>query len=111
MKVGDLVLFYHSNADPAGIAGVATVSTAATADESQFKKKSEYFEPRATRAKPVWYCVTIAFKQKFPRLIPLAELRGVPALKDLALLRKGQRLSIQPVSAEDFACIVRLSHH
>ena len=87
------------------------VSAAAAVDESQFKKKSDYFEPRATRAKPVWFCVEIKFKSKFARVIPLAELREVAALKDLALLRKGQRLSIQPVSAPDFACIVRLSHH
>ena len=110
MKVGDPVLFYHSNTDVPGVVGLAVVSRAAAVDESQFKKKSDYFEPRATRDKPVWFCVELKFKAKFARVIPLTELRDVKALADLPLLRKGQRLSVQPVSAAEFECIVALNH-
>ena len=108
MLVGDQILFYHSNADPTGIAGLAKVTALAAPDPSQFKK-GDYHEPRATRAKPVWFCVTVGFVAKFPRVLTLDELRTKPALADMALLRKGQRLSIQPVTAGEFGCVRRLT--
>ena len=105
MKPGDLVLFYHSSSEPPGVAGIAEVSGAAEPDPTQFDKKSEYYDPKASRAKPIWYCVKLRFKRKFKQLVTLAEIRAEPRLKDMALLRKGQRLSIQPVAKNEFALI------
>ena len=108
MKPGDLVLFYHSSSEPPGVAGIAEVSGAAEADPTQFDKKSEYYDEKALRAKPIWYCVKLRFKQKFERLVTLAEIRAEPRLNDMPLLRKGQRLSIQPVGKEEFALIASI---
>lgn len=109
MKVGDRVLFYHSNAEPPGIAGLAVVSAEATPDPSQFDKKSPYFEPRAQREKPVWFCVKVRFQEKFQRLLSLEELRGEKKLAQMPLFQKGQRLSIQPVTKEEFEWICNLA--
>lgn len=105
MKVGDTVLFYHSNAEPPGIAGIAEINGAAEPDPSQFDKKSEYFDPKATKENPRWFCVRVGFKEKFKRVISLDELRAEKAIKDMLVLRKGQRLSIQPVTHKEFECI------
>ncbi len=99
MQVGDRVFFYHSNATPPGIAGLARVASAPYADPTQFDKASEYFEPRATREKPVWMLVDIEFERKFDALLSLEALRAEPALAGMLLLKKGQRLSVQPVEA------------
>lgn len=110
MKVGDEVLFYHSNAEPPGVAGIARVVGPAEPDPTQFDKKSEYYDPTATPEKPRWFAVKVGFVEKFPRLVPLDELREKPTLKDMLLLKRGQRLSIQPVSAKEFACIVQMAN-
>lgn len=99
MRIGDFVFFYHSNATPPGIAGLARVASASYPDPLQFDKKSEYFEPRATRGKPVWMLVDIAFERKFKQFIPLDALRADAKLDGLMVLKKGQRLSVQPVEA------------
>ncbi|MCH2535414.1 MAG: EVE domain-containing protein [Bdellovibrionales bacterium] len=109
MKVGDLVLFYHSNAKPPGIAGLATVSKKAEPDPTQFDKKSEYFDPKATKDKPRWFCVKVKFKDKFKELIPLEEIKSEKALKDMLVVQKGQRLSIQPVKEKDFNHILKMN--
>ena len=109
MKVGDLVVFYHSNANPAGVAGLAKVSALPAPDETQFDAKSDYFDPKATRAKPIWECVEIAFAAKAKQFVPLDELRAVPGLDGLELLRKGSRLSVQPVSAAHLAILAKLA--
>ena len=109
MKVGDKVLFYHSNAEPPGIAGIAIVSKAAEADETQFDKKSEYYDAKATRSKPNWFCVQVRFEKKFPQLISLQQLRDEKALSDMLVLKKGQRLSIQPVAEKDFLHILKMA--
>lgn len=110
MKIDDRILFYHSNAQPPGIAGLARVVTSAQPDPSQFARKSEYFEPRATPQKPVWFGVTIEFEERFSRLISLQELRDDKKLKGLLVTKPGVRLSIQPVSPEHFKCILKLAH-
>ena len=97
MKVGDKVLFYHSNAAPSGVAGTAEVCREAYPDPTQFDPKSGYHEPRATKEAPVWFQVDLRFVSKFPRLVPLDELRGTPALADMALFKRS-RLSIVPVT-------------
>ena len=105
MQLGDLVLFYHSNAKPPGIAGVASISKLAIPDPTQFVKSSEYYEPKSSKEKPIWYCVEVKFKEKFSRLMSLDELKEHSALKDMLVLKKGQRLSIQPVTKKEFEWI------
>lgn len=104
MKKGDLILFYHSSTEPLGIAGIASVVREAHADESQFKN-GNYFEARASKDKPVWHCVDVAFEEKSKRFVTLDELKSDPALEGLTLLQKGSRLSVQPVSGKHFAHI------
>jgi predicted RNA-binding protein with PUA-like domain len=108
MQVGDVVLFYHSNAEPPGIAGIAQVSKAAEADPTQFDKKSEYFDPKATKEKPNWFCVQVKFSSKFKNFISLDDLRATKALSEMLVLKKGQRLSIQPVTAKEFETVKKL---
>lgn len=105
MKTGDPVLFYHSSAEPPGVAGLARIAGPAEPDPSQFDKKSEYFDPKATREKPIWFCVPVEFVEKFPRLVPLEELRAKKALAEMLLLKRGQRLSIQPVTEAEFRAV------
>jgi predicted RNA-binding protein with PUA-like domain len=104
MKTGDLILFYHSSTKPTGIAGIAKVASMPHTDESQFRK-GDYFEPRATREKPVWECVDVAFVEKAKQCITLEQLKRDAALTGLGLLQRGSRLSVQPMSAVHFAHI------
>ncbi len=108
MKVGDRILFYHSSCEPPGVAGLARVCGLAEPDPSQFDKKSEYYEPKATREKPIWHCVRVEFEKRFRRFVALDELRDEEALKEMLVLKKGQRLSIQPVTAAEFAKVVKM---
>lgn len=108
MAVGDFVLFYHSNAEPAGLAGLAVVSKSAQPDKTQFDKKSEYFDAKATTENPRWFCVEITFKEKFKQLIPLSDIKATKELSDMLLVQPGQRLSVQPVSANHFERILQL---
>jgi predicted RNA-binding protein with PUA-like domain len=108
MAVGDLAFFHHSSTDPAGIAGLMKIVAEAHPDATQFDRKSPYFDPKATKAKPIWECVDVGFMKKFKRLIPLEELRGMKALKDMVLLQRGQRLSVQPVAKKEFDAIMKL---
>jgi predicted RNA-binding protein with PUA-like domain len=97
MRVGDRVFFYHSTAEPPGIAGLAEVCSAPYPDPTQFDPRSPYHEPRATPDKPVWVLVDVQFVAKFRRVIPLDTLRADPGLAGLILLQRGSRLSVQPV--------------
>ena len=106
MKKGDRALFYHSNAEPPGAAGIMEVVREAYPDPTQFDKKSDYFEPRATTANPVWFQVDLKFVSQLPRFLSLDELRGMPALSKMALFSKGSRLSVMPVLPEEWAAIV-----
>lgn len=108
MAAGDRVLFYHSNAAPSGVAGTAEVSRTAYPDPTQFDPKSDYFEPRATPDAPVWFQVDLRFVSKLPRLVPLDELRGTPALAGMALFKRS-RLSVIPVTAAEWKIIVGLA--
>lgn len=108
MTEGDLVLFYHSNAEPPGIAGVAKISKSAEPDKTQFSKKSDYYDAKATVEKPQWQCVQVEFVSKFARLVSLPELRTTKALEDMVVLQKGSRLSIQPVDKKHFNLILKL---
>lgn len=109
MKKGDLVLFYHSNANPPAIVGLATVSKEAQPDKSAFDKKSSYYDPKSTPENPRWFCVEIAFQKKFKKILPLEELKKEKSLKSMVLLKPGSRLSVQPVTPEEFAHILKMA--
>lgn len=98
MSEGDGVLFYHSSCEVPGVAGIARVASAAYPDPTQFDRKSEYFDAKSTRENPRWMLVDVRFERKFARTIPLAELRNEPRLDGFALLQRGNRLSILPVT-------------
>jgi len=110
MKKGDLVFFYHSNAEPSGIAGIARVSKERHPDPSQFDANSEYHDPKATPEKPIWEMVEVEFMEAFSHVITLAELKAAPALKNLPLVQKGTRLSVMPVGETEWKEIVKLAH-
>ena len=108
MKLGDLGFFYHSSISPPGVVGICKVVAEAHPDSSQFVKKGEYWDPSSSRANPKWWCVDVGFVEKFPRMIAIDELRAIPDLAYMPLLRRGQRLSVQPVSDQEWELIVRL---
>lgn len=108
MNPGDQVLFYHSNAEPSGVAGVAKVTKKAVPDPTQFNSRSEYYDKKATAEKPIWFCVEVEFVQKFQRLISLEDLRKEKSLAELLVLKRGQRLSVQPVTAKHFQTVLKL---
>jgi predicted RNA-binding protein with PUA-like domain len=101
MRVGDGVLFYHSSCEQPGIAGIAEVASAAYTDETQFDRRSDYYDPKSTRDAPRWVNVDVRALKK-TRLVPLSELRQHKALAKMVLLRPGNRLSITPVSAAEW---------
>ena len=109
MALGDGVFFYHSNADPKAIVGIARVSKLAYPDGTQFDEKSDYYEPKATSEKPYWYMVDIEFVRKLPEPQTLEKLREVKELSGMALLKKGQRLSVQPVTEGEWKTICSLA--
>ena len=109
MKIGDKVLFYHSNAKPSGVTGLAVVCKTAEPDLTALDKKSIYYDPKATKQNPRWQAVTVRFVALFDRVISLSELRGEKALKDMLLLKKGQRLSVLPVTKKEYDGIVKMS--
>jgi len=106
MRVGDEVLVYHSNADPPVVVGVATVIREAYPDNTAFDRKDEHYDAGSTAEDPRWYMVDIRLKQKFKRQLSLPELRELKGLSRMELLRKGSRLSVQPVRAEEWNIIL-----
>ena len=107
MKRGDRVLFYHSSADPTAVVGTAQVVREAYPDHTALDPDSKYFDPKSMSENPRWVMVDIQFESQFAVPLTLAELRKLPQLNDMMLLKKGQRLSIQPVTEEEFETIVR----
>ena len=110
MKLGDRVLFYHSGAEPPAIAGTAVVVREAYADHTAFDPRDDHFDPKASPTNPIWQMVDIQLDEIFPEPLPLPLLRGEPALKDMELLRKGSRLSVQPVKPREFEVVLQLAH-
>ena len=106
MRSGDGVLFYHSSCPEPGIAGLAEVASGPYPDKTQFDKKSDYYDPKSTRAAPRWVHVDVAFVKKTP-LVSLAELREHRALAGMRLLQRGNRLSITPVEPAEWTFITR----
>jgi predicted RNA-binding protein with PUA-like domain len=110
MQVGDGVLFYHSNCAPPGIVGIATVASPAYPDPTQFDPASEYFDPKATLEEPRWHMVDVAFERRLGRTVTLDEIkREADALgEDFPLVRRGNRLSVLPVSAAQWQHLLSL---
>lgn len=109
MKVGDQAFLYHSSCEEPGVYGVMEIATPAYPDPTQFDRKSPYYDPAATREQPRWFLVDVKFKRRLRRPILLSDLRArEKELNGLMLLRKGSRLSIQPVSDEHWKKILAL---
>ncbi|MHB1561855.1 MAG: EVE domain-containing protein [Isosphaeraceae bacterium] len=109
VKVGDGVLFYHSNADPPGIAGIAEVVEAGHPDPTAFDPKSDHHDPKSDPTVPTWYQVSIRAVRAIDPPLGLPTLREIPELAGMELLRKGSRLSIQPVTKAEWDCIQKLA--
>jgi predicted RNA-binding protein with PUA-like domain len=108
MRVGDLAFFYHSNAVPSGIVGTMRIASAAYPDPTQFDPTSEYFDPKSPAENPRWLAVDVEPVEKFRRVVPLAELREVPALGEMLVIRRGQRLSVMPVTESEWDAVMSL---
>lgn len=104
MEVGDLLLFYHSNASPPGVAGVARVSGAARPDPTALDPGSPYHDPKSTPDEPRWWGVDVEFVERLPRFVPLGELKAAAELSEM-LVTKRSRLSVQPVAPGEFAVV------
>jgi len=107
MKLGDRAFFYHSSCPEPGIAGIVEVSKLAYPDATQFEAKGKYYDPKATKDNPRWFNVDVKLVEK-TRLVPIAEMRDTAALADMVTLRKGNRLSITPVTGQEWAAVLRL---
>lgn len=108
MRIGDDVLFYHSNAEPSGVAGLARVHRTGVVDQTQFDPKSQYYDERSTPDAPRWIMVEVSFVARFSELVTLDELRHAPGLEDMLVIRRGMRLSVQPVTAGEYAIVAQL---
>jgi predicted RNA-binding protein with PUA-like domain len=111
MKVGDGVLFYHSGADSPGgpgVAGIAKVCKAAHADLTALDPADQHYDPKSTKAEPIWMMVDIEFVERFPEIVSLAKLKAEPKLKGMLVLARGQRLSVMPVDADHFEIVRKL---
>ncbi len=108
MQVGDAVLFYHSNCRPPGIVGTMKVIKTVYPDHTAFDPKDPHFDPKSNANQPRWEMVDLAYVSTFPKMLSLAQLRLEPALSTMFILRKGNRLSITPVTKEEWQVIFRL---
>lgn len=109
IKIGDHGFFYHSSCHPPGIAGIVKVVKAGYPDFTAWDIDSDHFDPESTPSHPRWYMVDVKLVKKFPRLISLHELKNIPALKTMLILRKGNRLSITPVSKTEWETILKIA--
>jgi predicted RNA-binding protein with PUA-like domain len=109
MKKGDGVLFYHSSCDPAGVAGIAEVARESYPDPTQFDRKSKYYDPKSDPGDPRWYLVDIKFSKKLAEVIPLSAIKANPALAEMKLVQRGQRLSVQPVTAAEWKKVLSMA--
>lgn len=108
MKIGDLILFYHSSCEVPGVAGIAKVASESYPDPTQFDKKSEYFDPKSTKENPRWMLVDVKFDQDLTKFVSLEEIKKVKSLTHMRLLQKGNRLSILPVTKDEFEKIYKM---
>ena len=109
MRVGDEVLFYHSNATPSGVVGLAQVSKTAQPDPTAFNLRSKYYDSQSDKNKPRWFCVEVKFKRIFKKILSLKDLREEKKLSNMLLLKKGQRLSVMPVTKTEYMHIIKMA--
>jgi predicted RNA-binding protein with PUA-like domain len=108
MKRGDRVLFYHSNTAPPHVAGIAEVVREAYPDDAAWDPASPYYDPQSTAGSPRWFMVDVRAVEALPRPVTLDELKSSPALAEMRVVQKGQRLSVMPVSAGEMAEVLRM---
>ncbi len=108
MRVGDMVLFYHSNAKPSGVAGLARVCSKPHADDTAFDPSSKYFDERSKRDAPRWMLVEVEFVEKFDEVLSLHTIKATPDLSEMVLVRNS-RLSVQPVQPEEYDRVVKMA--
>lgn len=108
MKIGDIVLFYHSSCELPGVAGLAKISKTSHPDPSQFDSKSDYYDPKASLENPRWFMVEVEFVEKFNHVITLSTIKETKGLEAMPLVQKGSRLSINPVSLAQYQIILSL---
>lgn len=105
MQIGDLILFYHSNTNPPGVAGIAEVASKPYPDPTAFDKKSKYFDPKSDPKNPRWILVDVSFKADIVRQVSLEEMKSMPELVNMRALQRGNRLSIMPMTRSEFEAI------
>jgi len=108
MKKGDQIFFYHSNCEVPGIVGIAKVVKESYPDFTSWDPESNYYDPKSSEENPRWFMVDVKFVKKFKRTISLAELKADPALEDMPLVQKGSRLSIMPITEQQWEYILSL---
>lgn len=108
MKKGDLVLFYHSNANPLAVMGICEVVREGYPDHTQFDPDNNHYDPKADPKNPTWYMVDVKLKKEFKHPVTLDKIRLNPKLKNMRLIQRGNRLSVMPVTKEEFDEIVRM---
>ena len=109
MKPGDRVLFYHSNCKPPHIVGLASVASEAYPDHTAWEEGEKYYDAKSTPENPRWYMVDVRAESKFAKIVSLQAIKDNPALADMKVIQRGQRLSVQPVTPEEFAEVVRMA--
>ena len=107
MRVGDTVLFYHSNTKPPGVAGIAEIASKAYPDPTAFDPSSNYYDPKSDPENPRWMLVDVRFKLDLKRFVPLDEIKEISECADMRLIQRGNRLSITPVTQAEFQAIQR----
>lgn len=108
MRIGDMVLFYHSSANPPGVAGIARVCSTAYPDHTALDPDEQHYDPKAREENPIWMMVDIEHVETFSDIVPLPELRQMEELDGMLLLKRGQRLSVMPVEPEHFKIVRKL---
>jgi predicted RNA-binding protein with PUA-like domain len=108
MKPGDPVLFYASNAEPAGVVGIAEVAREGYPDTFAFDPKHTYYDEKSDPANPAWYMVDIRFVERFPEIVSMTTLKSTAGLEKMLVIQRGSRLSVQPVTKEEFAVVAKL---
>jgi predicted RNA-binding protein with PUA-like domain len=109
MQAGEQVLFYHSGGDAPSIVGTATVARAGYPDPTAWNPDDSHYDPKSTKETPRWYAVDLKLEQIFAQPLPLESLRRIPALAQMELLRKGSRLSVQPVRQGELEAVLKLA--
>jgi predicted RNA-binding protein with PUA-like domain len=110
MQEGDGVLFYASNAEPPGVTGLATIARAGYPDHFAWKNGHKYFDEAGSAESPVWYMVDVGFIERFPAIVTLDTLKHTPGLEKMVVIQKGSRLSVQPVTPDEYEIVVKLGH-